>query len=212
MFPDATSEEPEATVVSEEAEPTNKLTSDISLEDIIPDTLSSGIKPEVNIIGNKLAIGKPRKSKSKSNRRVNYITCRICQTIFYNRDLYYDHIKTHAGEANVYTCRHCLFVTKRRQVYNTHILRHSGALPFKCKICKYAARQQGLLRHHIKNHHPEADMDDAVVTYFPSSDNPDPVVTEELNGEADQLKHESAEEPMQTIITKSEVLEEDYGL
>ena len=63
MFPDATPEEPEATVVSEEAEPTNKLTSDISLEDIIPDTLSSGIKPEVNIIGNKLAIGKPRKSK-----------------------------------------------------------------------------------------------------------------------------------------------------
>lgn len=103
-------------------------------------------------------------------------------TIFHNRDLYYDHIKTHAGEANVYTCSHCMFVTKRRQVYNTHILRHSGALPFKCKLCKYGARQRALLKDHMRNHHPNVEQEDTEVHIYPQI-KPEPSVATAANGD-----------------------------
>lgn len=113
--------------------------------------------PQVKIVGNRLAIGKPKKSRAKTGKRVNYITCRICETIFYSRELYYDHMRTHANDPNVFTCRHCEFVTKRKYVYKTHLLRHSGARPFQCQHCTYACRQASLLQSHIARHHPEAD-------------------------------------------------------
>ena len=112
---------------------------------------------EFSMVGDRIAIGKPGKSKAKSEKRVRYITCRVCHLLFYKRDQYREHMRVHANDPNisVYSCDHCTFVTKRKGVFNTHVLRHTGDLPFKCKLCDYAGRQISLLRQHMQNKHPD---------------------------------------------------------
>lgn len=112
---------------------------------------------EFSMIGDKIAVGKPGKSKAKTDKRVRYITCRVCHLLFYKRDQYREHMRIHANDPNIniYSCDHCSFVTKRRGVFQTHVLRHTGDLPFKCKLCDYAGRQVSLLRQHMQNKHPD---------------------------------------------------------
>lgn len=143
-------------------------------------------QPEISMVGDRIAIGKPGKSKAKTDKRVRYITCRVCHLLFFKRDQYREHMRVHANDPNItiYSCDYCKFVTKRRGVFNTHVLRHTGDLPFKCNICSYAARQNSLLKQHMTNKHPDVPKDISIVmpatsnsmTMFSTNSNGDSVV------------------------------------
>lgn len=118
---------------------------------------------EFSVVGDRIAIGKPGRTKATTDKRVRYITCRVCHLLFYKRDQYREHMRLHANDPsiNIYSCDHCSFVTKRRGVFQTHTLRHTGDLPFKCNQCDYAGRQVSLLRQHMQNKHPSTRNSDS---------------------------------------------------
>ncbi|KAF6040514.1 hypothetical protein EB796_001171 [Bugula neritina] len=128
---------------------------EINLESSLADDSDKTQATEISLVGGRIAVGRPGKSRAKTDKRVRYITCRVCHLLFYKRDQYREHMLIHANDPNIniYACDQCTFVTKRRGVFNTHKLRHTGDLPFKCELCDYAGRQASLLRQHMFNKH-----------------------------------------------------------
>lgn len=97
-----------------------------------------------NPLAKKTSAAKP--AKSRIHR------CKQCEFSTIDKDLFWDHSRTHMRDDKILSCPKCKFVTEYKHHLEYHLRNHFGSKPFKCTQCNYSCVNKSMLNSHMKSH------------------------------------------------------------